>query len=158
MSRRRRLTREKKPVKVPPNAQGGLLRKRFLALLVIAFMAIALPVSYRSLLQIREEDDTIKYESEGVASWYQQGICRQEYCAASTEYPRDTYVEVEAIETGQSIVVRINDYGPDPGVHPDRIIDLDLPAFRQLANPEKGTIVVRTRPVEIGTGEEVFSD
>ncbi len=87
---------------------------------------------------------------EGAASWYAYKDC---FCAASTIYPKGTKVKVTNIhptskKLGKSIIVRINDYGPDPNIHPDRVIDLDKIAFSDLATSlGSGLMMVRVEKV-----------
>lgn len=64
--------------------------------------------------------------------------------AAHKTLPLPSYVEVTALDTGRTILVRINDRGP---MSNDRLIDLSEGAARQLAILEKGTAGVRVRRV-----------
>src|SRR3989344_5180272 len=64
----------------------------------------------------------IEHTGEGRASWYAYRGCM---CAAHPFYPFGRFVRVTATATGKSIIVRINDRGPDQSIHPDRVIDLD---------------------------------
>ena len=45
----------------------------------------------------------------------------------------------------KSVTVRVNDYGPDRTVFPDRIIDLDKTAFAKLASLGAGVIQVHVK-------------
>ena len=53
-------------------------------------------------------------------------------------YPKDTkikrydYIKVTDLETGKWVVCQVTDYGPDPKVHPDRVVDLSPKAFKEL--------------------------
>lgn len=81
---------------------------------------------------------------EGMASWYRYKNCD---CAASTVYPRGTIVRVwrvadDGVEDTLDVV--INDFGPDAKRHPERVIDLDISAFKKLARKGSGVIRVRT--------------
>ncbi len=67
---------------------------------------------------------------EGYASWYQNPA--DGMTAASATFPRGTYVRVTSLDTGRSVIVRINDYGPDRTRHPERVIDLNRSAFLDL--------------------------
>ncbi|MBI4435350.1 hypothetical protein HY630_01640 [Candidatus Uhrbacteria bacterium] len=79
----------------------------------------------------------------GEASWYAYKGCD---CAASPDYPKGSYLVVTSLENPEkTVTVRINDYGPDRSVHPDRIIDLDKVAFAKLASPGLGLINVRVK-------------
>ncbi|OIP98447.1 hypothetical protein AUK40_01510 [Candidatus Wirthbacteria bacterium CG2_30_54_11] len=75
---------------------------------------------------------------EGYASYYDNPTG-----AASVTFPRGTYVRVTSQQTGRSVIVHINDRGPDQREHPDRIIDLDESDFFALDPPwYAGTIYV----------------
>jgi hypothetical protein len=79
----------------------------------------------------------------GKASWYAYKGCD---CAASPDYPKGTYLVVtRADDPTRSVTVRVNDYGPDRSVHPDRVIDLDKVAFAKLASTRAGVIEVSVR-------------
>lgn len=86
----------------------------------------------------------------GIASWYEFKDC---LCAASPDYPRGTKLKVTNIcewseNYGKSIIVTVNDWGPDRSVHPDRVIDLDLVAFKEIANYKGGLVEVSVELVE----------
>ncbi len=83
-------------------------------------------------------EDPAAMES-GKASWYHYQNCD---CAASPDYPKDTYLVVSAVNSDKSVTVRVNDYGPDRTQHPDRVIDLDAVAFEKLAPLGAGLIDV----------------
>jgi hypothetical protein len=76
----------------------------------------------------------------GQASWYQYKNCD---CAASPDWPKGTKLKVINLETNESLIVTVNDFGPDRSVHPDRVIDLDLVAFKKIAEKWKGLIRVK---------------
>lgn len=63
---------------------------------------------------------------------------------AHTTLPLPTYVEVTALETGRTILVRINDRGPFAR---GRILDLSRGAAEQLGIRHKGVAAVRVRRV-----------
>jgi rare lipoprotein A len=84
----------------------------------------------------------------GMASWY-RGSSRnraspQELVAAHPSLPFGTAVQVTLIDTGQSIVVRINDRGP---FGRGRIIDLSRAAADQLGMRRDGVARVLVQPV-----------
>ncbi len=81
----------------------------------------------------------------GSASWYRYRGCD---CAASPDYPKDSLLRVTNLENEKSVFVKVNDYGPDRSVHPERVIDLDSVAFRKLANLWEG-IIQRVKVEEI---------
>ena len=85
----------------------------------------------------------------GMASWY-RGSSRdraspQDLVAAHRSLPFGTSVRVTAVDTGQSIVVRINDRGP---FGRGRIVDLSKAAADQLGIRRDGVARVRLEPVE----------
>ena len=84
----------------------------------------------------------------GSASWYKYKGCD---CAASPDYPKDSLLRVTNLENEKSVIVKINDFGPDRAIHPDRAIDLDSVAFKKLANLWEGIIQrVKVEKLEIG--------
>lgn len=76
----------------------------------------------------------------GVASWYAYKSCN---CAASPDWPKGTKLKVTDLEDNDYVVVTVNDYGPDRSIHPDRVIDLDIVAFKKIAPKYMGLIRVR---------------
>lgn len=80
----------------------------------------------------------------GYASWYKYKDCD---CAASTEYPKGTELEVTNLDNNKMIIITVNDYGPEKEIHPNRNIDLDLTAFKKIADKTLGIIPVRVVPV-----------
>ena len=64
--------------------------------------------------------------------------------AAHKTLPMPSYVEVTALDTGRTILVRINDRGP---LANDRLIDLSEGAARQLGIAPQGVFGVRVRRV-----------
>ena len=98
----------------------------------------------------KEDDD---YVAVGVASWYGdefQGrptangeiFDKNRLSAAHTTLPLPSLVEVENLENGRRVVVRVNDRGPFVG---DRLIDLSHAAARALDYDKKGLARVRVR-------------
>lgn len=79
--------------------------------------------------------------SKGQGTWYsyQGGMY-----AASTTIPRGGYARVTNTANGKSIIVQINDYGPQGR---GRVIDLDKPAFLKLAPLGAGVIGVKVEEV-----------
>lgn len=89
--------------------------------------------------------DDLNIMSEGTASWYKYKNCN---CAASPDYPKGTQLKVTNVDNGKSVVVKVNDWGPDRSVHPDRVIDLDAVAFKQIAKTSAGLCKVKVELVE----------
>lgn len=93
------------------------------------------------------------YDYLGYASWYgsESGnrTANGEHfrpgwvTAAHTTLPLPSYVEVTALDTGRTILVRINDRGPFAGRA--RIIDLSKGAAEQLGMRGQGHAAVRVR-------------
>ena len=77
---------------------------------------------------------------QGRASWYAYRNC---LCAASPDFPQGSELKVTNIENGKSVIVRINDYGPDRRIFPDRVIDLDKAAFSRIAQLSEGVANVQ---------------
>ncbi|WP_083916855.1 septal ring lytic transglycosylase RlpA family protein [Thioalkalivibrio sp. ALJ24] len=98
------------------------------------------------------------FEEEGVASWYgtkfhgrrtSSGEPYDMYAmtAAHKKLPLPSFVEVEHLENGNRVVVRVNDRGPFVD---DRIIDLSYAAAHRLGMTDEGVAPVRIRAVGPG--------
>jgi len=89
--------------------------------------------------------ETGNYMTAGDASWYAYKKC---LCAASPDFPKGTYVRVtRSDDPSKTVVVRINDYGPERDKFPKRAIDLDKVAFAELASTRAGVIQVNVEPL-----------
>ena len=64
--------------------------------------------------------------------------------AAHKTLPLPTYVEVKRSDTGQKLIVKVNDRGP---FHPGRIIDLSYAAAHKLGIAGSGTAPVEIRAI-----------
>lgn len=95
----------------------------------------------------------------GIASWYgvefqgrrtSNGEIYDMYklTAAHKTLPFNTLVEVESLDNGKRIIVRINDRGP---FVKDRIIDLSYRAAKKIRSHVDGVIPVSLRIVKPGT-------
>lgn len=95
------------------------------------------------------------YHERGIASWYgtkfhgratSSGEPYDMYkmTAAHRSLPLPTWAEVTCLDTGQRIIVRVNDRGP---FHPDRIIDLSWAAAVKLDMVDAGTARVEVRAI-----------
>lgn len=103
--------------------------------------------------------DQLDYDEVGYASWYGaeldgaptangEAFHPGGITAAHRTLPLPSYVEVTRLDTGRTILVRINDRGP---ADPNRLIDLSAGAAEQLGITEDGMVPVRVRrtnPVE----------
>ncbi|PZU57585.1 MAG: septal ring lytic transglycosylase RlpA family lipoprotein [Sphingobium sp.] len=98
--------------------------------------------------------DTADYDALGYASWYgsESGNMTANgerfepggVTAAHKTLPLPCYVEVTALDTGRTILVRINDRGPFAR---GRVIDLSRGAAEQLGIRQSGVAAVRVRRV-----------
>ena len=86
--------------------------------------------------------------SFGTASWYRY---KNGLFAASPDFPKGTKLKVTNTANNKSVVVTVNDYGPNRKVHPGRVIDLDLVAFQKIAAKSAGVIKVKVEPVATAT-------
>jgi len=93
------------------------------------------------------------YRAVGVASWYGAKFHGRltangeiydmnRLSAAHTTLPLPSMVEVENLENGRKLIVRVNDRGP---FVEDRVIDLSRAAARRLGFEDKGLARVRVR-------------
>lgn len=94
-----------------------------------------------------------KYDKKGLASWYGDKyhgkptatgeiFNKNAMTAAHKTLPLNSMLHVQNLETGESIMVRLNDRGP---FVKGRIIDLSEAAARELGVIEHGTAKVRVR-------------
>lgn len=95
------------------------------------------------------------YNKVGIASWYGSAFHgrltangevydQQALTAAHPTFPLPSYARVTNVETGSSIIVRVNDRGP---YHPGRIIDLSNKTAQMLDLQHSGTGDVRVQYV-----------
>jgi len=91
-------------------------------------------------------DSAENFQEWGVASWYGKKFHGREtssgeiydmhqMTAAHKHLPIPTFVKVTRVDTGKSIIVKVNDRGPFVG---DRIIDLSFAAASELDMVESG--------------------
>ena len=97
-----------------------------------------------------------KYSEEGIASWYGRrfhgkptasGEPYDMYAmtAAHPTLPIPSYARVTVLDSGKSVVVRINDRGP---FHSSRVIDLSYTAAFKLGIVNKGSQRVRVESID----------
>jgi uncharacterized protein YabE (DUF348 family) len=79
--------------------------------------------------------------SKGQGTWY---AYKGGMFAASTSIPKGNYAKVTSLASGKTIIVQINDYGPQGK---GRIIDLDSVAFKKLASLGAGVIGVKVEEI-----------
>jgi rare lipoprotein A len=99
--------------------------------------------------------DTAQYDEVGYASYYGSELSGRPTAngemfnpagasAAHKTLPMPSYVEVTSLDTGRTILVRVNDRGPFSN---DRLIDLSEGAAKQLGIAPQGVAGVRVRRV-----------
>lgn len=106
------------------------------------------------------------YLEEGIASWYGPDFhgkptsCGEPYdmnamtCAHKT-LPMGTYVKVTHLQTGRTVILRVNDRGPFVA---GRIIDLSAAAARELGTFQKGVAMVRVEAVQHASVQHIGSN
>jgi rare lipoprotein A len=128
---------------------------------VFAAAAVAAPLGPDlDALPIMPEPLPVELQTLGVgpASWYGPGFHgrltangetynQEGISAAHRSLPFDTLLLVTRVDTGESVVVRVNDRGPYVG---DRILDLSKGAARELGILDVGVTVVRLEILEEG--------
>lgn len=108
-------------------------------------------------------DSHIGYEEQGLASWYgtkfhgrrtSSGEPYDMYAmtAAHKNLPIPSYARVTNLDTGKSIIVRVNDRGP---FHKDRILDLSYAAATKLDILRTGTGKVKIESLDLRDKEGV---
>ena len=99
--------------------------------------------------------DVVDYDDVGYASWYGEEMAGRptangeifnpnDSSAAHKTLPLPSYVEVTRLDTGHTILVRVNDRGPFAN---DRLVDLSYGAAQQLGIDQQGVSAVRVRRV-----------
>lgn len=108
-------------------------------------------------------DDEASYDEVGYASWYGDAFHGGPTAngerfdmhmvgAAHKTLPLPSYAEVTALDTGRTVLVRINDRGP---FVTNRIIDLSRRAAEELGITQKGVARVRVRRVYPGEADRL---
>lgn len=82
----------------------------------------------------------------GKASWYRY---KSGNFAASPDFPKGSIIRVYNTENNKFVDVKINDYGPERNLHPDRVVDLEKNAFAKIASLKKGTAQIKIQPLFI---------
>lgn len=102
------------------------------------------------------------YPTQGTASYYTSKSCKKEgtsgvwtaygeryderalTCATRDRALFGRYIKVTNLENGKSVIVRVNDFGPNKKLfRKGRIIDLSKGAFVEIADTKKGVIKVK---------------
>ena len=125
---------------------------------LVAVVAVGVLVACTGGRSAGAGDGPVASEQRGTASYYaDKFVGRQtangetyrhdKMTAAHRSLPFGTEVRVTRVETGESVVVRINDRGPFKA---GRIIDLSKRAARELGIVQAGLAEVTVRPVGAG--------
>jgi len=116
-------------------------------------------LKYRDLKYHEGELDSCPAYQEGTAHFYGGGeplnyatssgevFEATAMAAASWFYPLGTRVRVTDLSSNQSVIVVINDRGPNRVAYPEVIIDLTRGAMQTLAGPGVGRLRVAVEPV-----------
>jgi rare lipoprotein A len=110
---------------------------------------------YQAMGQSYTPSDEARYDDVGYASWYGAEMAGKPtgngetfnpdgITAAHRTLPMPSFAEVTNLDTGRTILVRVNDRGP---FAKDRILDLSQGAARQLGVEGQGHFPVRVRRV-----------
>ncbi len=81
-----------------------------------------------------------------MASWHAYGNSRM--ITASRTYPCGSRIRITNAKTGQSVTVRVGDWGPASWT--GRALDLNKPAFAKIAPVGSGEIKVRYQVLSLG--------
>ena len=105
---------------------------------VLAKKTIAEPIPQEKEIGTKIEIGRVQ---EGLASWY---AFKGGNFAASTMFPRGTFLRVTELVSGKVAMVEVNDYGP---TGPGRVIDLDAVVFKKLAPLWRGVWPVKVEEI-----------
>ena len=122
--------------------------------------AVLLLLALSSCATNRFEPPKSRDTTRGIASWYGEKFHGKPTAsgeiydmhgltAAHKELPLGTVVDVENLETGRTVRVRINDRGPFVR---GRILDLSYGAARKIGMADAGLAKVEIRIVAVGNG------
>ncbi len=118
-------------------------------------------VQLESFEPVPEEARTLKIISStiGKASWYGKELHGRRttsgeifdcyaFTAAHPSLPFGTYLQVTSLKTDKSVIVRVNDRGPNQKIHPNRILDLSLAAAEAIGLKAQGVGQVKVDVLE----------
>ena len=106
------------------------------------------------------------YKKRGIASWYgtdfdgKQPACGEEYdmydfTAAHKTLPLPSYLKVQNLRNGKTVIVKVNDRGPFVD---DRLIDLSYAAAKKIDMLDSGTSPVRIYAVSEAEAANYFKN
>lgn len=134
------------------------MRTLLAAVCIASLAACARPASGPAAPALAPPLDDAAVWQQGTASWYGgdfhgratangEVYDMRKLTAAHPQLPFHTLVEVENLENGRRVLVRINDRGP---FLKGRILDLSLKGAQRLGMAEKGTAEVCLRVLRFG--------
>jgi len=125
------------------------------SLLILILWSVCIGLKFADLSKFEYKMGNIpfvvdKHQKRGVASYYDYILpsgwsSKGHFVCATRDFIRYSYVKVINIDTGQEVICKVTDYGPDESIHPDRIIDLSSTAFKTLAPLKLGVINVKVK-------------
>ncbi|MEP0955467.1 septal ring lytic transglycosylase RlpA family protein [Microcoleus sp. FACHB-1515] len=140
-------------VSIDPRLSKALRRNReLIAIDWLNQLRLALNAEPLSLVEAQMQlyglSDQSKGELSGIASWYGpyfhgrltaagEIFNQNELTAAHPSLPFNTFLKVTNLETGKSVIVRINDRGPYVGT---RSLDLSRQAARSIGSELRGVV------------------
>lgn len=81
-----------------------------------------------------------------LASWYARGLKHPDaLTVASRDYPKGTKLMLRISTRKPWVPVVVNDYGPDPKIHPDRGLDVSRGVARKLGIVKRGLALVEVK-------------
>ncbi len=86
---------------------------------------------------------------QGGASWYKY---KNGNFAASPDFPAGSKIKITNTDNHKSVVITVNDFGPDRLQLPSRVLDLDKVAFSKIGSLSAGTINIKIDPIYIASG------
>jgi len=134
--------------------------------LVAAGCGAAAPRFTTSAAETPPSRDLSIHQLSGIASYYADEFNGRQTAngevydmhtltAAHRTLPFNTTVKVTHLQTGESVIVRINDRGP---FKDDRVIDLSLEAAKRIGLIAKGTGPVRLDVIELGAPGKMINE
>ena len=87
----------------------------------------------------------------GDASWYKY---KGGLFAASPDFKAGTVLKVTNLGNNKSVLVTVNDFGPNRKSHPTRVVDLDAVAFSKIASTKAGVAKIKIEPQKLISPED----
>ena len=133
--------------KITQNGENGIVDTKYRITyknnMEVSRVILEKSITKESIPQIETHGTYMKLggAAKGQGTWYSYmgGLF-----AASTTIPKGSYAKVTNTANGKSVVVQINDYGPQGK---GRVIDLDKVAFTKIASLGAGVIGVKVEQI-----------